>query len=362
MPDYTHPSVYIEETGPGPRPIAGVSTTVVAFLGFTESGPPGPTELSSLADFTENFGNCTATGYLSHAIRAFFANGGTRCFVLRVPAEYSSPEELLAPLESLAEVSMVCCPDEYAVPGIAAALVAHCERMRYRIAILGAAPNSEFSDLPSDDLRSSFAAYYAPWVIVSDHASGAELPVHPGGHIAGAIVRNDLERGVWKAPASLALLGVSGLTQQITTAEQTVLNERGINALRYFAGKGYLVWGARTTSQEPEWKYLNVRRYLIYLEKSIDEGTQWAVFENNGPTLWSNVQQAVGDFLFNEWKSGALQGSKPEDAYFVRCDRTTMTQDDIDNGRLICEVGVAALRPAEFIIFRISQFTAASCA
>jgi phage tail sheath protein FI len=362
MPDYKAPGIYIEDRGQGPRPIEGVSTTVVAFLGFAERGPLTPIQINSLTEFTENFGGSAQIGNLTHAIRAFFANGGTRCFVLRVPTECASPAEVLALLDGLDEVSMVCCPDEYSIPGMAGALVVHCERMRYRIAVLGAPPDSNFSDLRPDDLKSAFGAYYAPWITVTDPASGAELPVHPGGHVAGAIVRNDLERGVWKAPANLALLGAVGLTQQITDAQQAVLNQRGINALRYFPGKGYLIWGARTTSQDPEWKYVNVRRYLIYLEKSIDQGTQWVVFENNGPALWSSVQQTISDFLFNEWDAGALQGTKPDDAYFVRCDRTTMTQDDIDNGRLVCLVGVAVLKPAEFVIFRIGQWTAnANC-
>ena len=126
----------------------------------------------------------------------------------------------------------------------------------------------------------------------------------------------------------------------------------GVNTLRNFPGRGSLVWGARTTSQDPDWKYVNIRRYLIYLEHSIDNGTQWAVFEPNGEQLWGAVRRSVSDFLFNEWKSGALQGSRQTEAFFVRCDRSTMTQNDLDNGRLIMEIGVAALRPAEFVIFR----------
>jgi phage tail sheath protein FI len=358
MPDYTYPGVYIEETGPGPRPIVGVSTTVPAFLGFAECGPLTPREVNSFTEFTQIFGGVVGGGYLAYTMRGFFDNGGTRCFVLRVPAECSSPDELLAALEDLDEVSMVCCPDEHSIPGLAAALVEHCERLRYRIAVLGSPPSGDFSDLPSDDVKSSFVAYYAPWVKVTDPACGAEMPVHPGGHIAGAIVRNDLERGVWKAPANLSLLGIAGLTQQITDAEQAILNQHGINCLRFLPGRGNLIWGARTTSEDPEWKYINVRRYLIYLEKSIDDGTQWVIFENNGETLWSNVKRSVEDFLFDEWKVGGFVGSKPEDAYFVRCDRTTMTQDDIDNGRLVCLIGVAPVRPAEFIIFRIGQRTA----
>jgi len=140
--------------------------------------------------------------------------------------------------------------------------------------------------------------------------------------------------------------------------QQELLNPLGVNCLRFFAGRGYRVWGARTASSDPEWKYVNVRRYFNYLEASIDRGTQWAVFEPNGPQLWANVRRTIEDFLLNEWMSGALLGDKPEKAYFVRCDRSTMTQNDLDNGRLICLIGVAPLRPAEFVIFRIGQWTA----
>jgi hypothetical protein len=144
----------------------------------------------------------------------------------------------------------------------------------------------------------------------------------------------------------------------INFAQQEVLNPLGVNCLRYFPGRGYRVWGGRTASSDPEWKYVNVRRYFIYLEASIDQGTQWAVFEPNGEALWANVRETVTAFLYNEWISGALLGSTPQEAFFVRCDRSTMTQADLDNGRLICLVGVAALKPAEFVIFRIGQKTA----
>jgi Bacteriophage tail sheath protein len=137
-----------------------------------------------------------------------------------------------------------------------------------------------------------------------------------------------------------------------------VLNPENINVLRYLDGRGNRVWGARTITSDPEWKYVNVRRYFLFLERSIDRGTQWCVFENNGPLLWANVRRTIEDFLFNEFKSGHLLGTKPEEAYFVRCDRTTMTQNDLDNGRLVCLIGVSPLRPAEFVIFRIGQKTA----
>jgi hypothetical protein len=150
----------------------------------------------------------------------------------------------------------------------------------------------------------------------------------------------------------------TGFEFLLNKAQQDVLNPEGVNCFRFFEGRGYRLWGGRTVSSDPEWKYVNVRRYFLFLERSIELGTQWVVFENNGPSLWANVRRTIEDFLFNEWKSDHLLGEKPEDAFFVRCDRSTMTQNDLDNGRLICLIGVAPLRPAEFVIFRIGQFTA----
>jgi uncharacterized protein len=154
------------------------------------------------------------------------------------------------------------------------------------------------------------------------------------------------------------VLGALRFAQEINQRQQEVLNPLGINCLRYFFGRGNRVWGARTVSSDPNWKYVNVRRYFNYLERSIDRSTQWAVFEPNGERLWASIRGTVADFLFNEWRTGALLGTTPEEAYFVRCDRSTMTQNDLDNGRLICEIGVAVLKPAEFVIFRIGQKTA----
>lgn len=161
-----------------------------------------------------------------------------------------------------------------------------------------------------------------------------------------------------QSPANEVVRSAVGFERTITTADQEMLNPAGVNCLRYFAGRGYRVWGARTASSDPEWKYVNVRRYFIYLEHSIDRGTQWAVFEPNDEPLWANVRRTITDFLHQEWTRGALLGQKPEEAFFVRCDRTTMTQDDLDHGRLVCLIGVAAIKPAEFIIFRIGQWTA----
>ena len=243
---------------------------------------------------------------------------------------------------------------------ITQALITHCERMQYRIAVLDSANGQAIEDVRAvrAQMDSSHAALYYPWVRVMDPVTDREIDLPPSGFVAGIYARNDIERGVHKAPADEVVSGAIGLEIMLNKAQQDLLNPEGINVLRWFEGRGYRVWGARTVSSDPKWKYVNVRRYFAYLERSIERGTQWAVFEPNGDALWANIRRMVEDFLYNEWKSGGLLGEKPEQAFFVRCDRSTMTQDDLDNGRLICLVGVAPLRPAEFVIFRIGQWTA----
>jgi hypothetical protein len=245
-------------------------------------------------------------------------------------------------------------------------LIIHVSQQRaYRVAILETPPNQLASDNENvrGQIDSSYAALYAPWVVTdnplarSGTAIPAEITVPPSGFIAGIYARSDEQNGVSKAPANAVVLGASRFERNISFAEQGVLNPLGINCLRYFPNRGYLVWGARTAASDSEFMYVNVRRYLIYLEHSIDNSTQWAVFENNGPPLWARVKEAIDSFLYNEWKEGSLLGDSAAQAYFVRCDRTTMTQNDLDNGRMICLIGVALLKPAEFVIFRIGQMT-----
>ncbi|MBL8489199.1 MAG: phage tail sheath family protein, partial [Rhodocyclaceae bacterium] len=185
--------------------------------------------------------------------------------------------------------------------------------------------------------------------------TGARIPLPPSGFVAGLHARSDIERGVHKAPADEPLRTAAGFETAIDKARQEILNPEGINCFRSFPGRGNRLWGARTASSDPEWKYVNVRRYFLYLEHSIDRGTQWAVFEPNGETLWAGLRAAIGDFLYGEWRSGGLPGATPEDAFFVRCDRSTMTETDLDEGRLVCLIGCAVVRPAEFVIFRIHQ-------
>lgn len=278
----------------------------------------------------------------------------------------------LCALGEIDDIAIVAAPDtgEMDNPESAAReLVDHAERMRYRIAIVDGPRESSLSLIR--EFRGKFdstrAALYHPWVMVLDPLQPAtqgapppQIPLPPSGFVAGIYARSDVQRGVWKAPANEVVRGLTRFEANINAGRQEVLNPEGINALRFFEGRGHRVWGARTMSSDPEWKYVNVRRLFVYLEHSIDKSTQWAVFEPNGDRLWANVRQTIEDFLLTEWKNGALLGAKPEDAFFVRCDRTTMTQNDLDNGRLICLIGVAPVRPAEFVIFRIGQWTADS--
>lgn len=239
-------------------------------------------------------------------------------------------------------------------------LIAHAERMRYRIAVLDSAQGQTISDVRNmrAKIDSKHAALYYPWVKIVDPITRLEADFPPSGFVAGIYARNDVERGVWKAPANEVVRLATGFESNVSKAQQEVLNPEGINCFRFFEGRGNRLWGARTISSDPEWKYVNVRRYFAYLERTIEKGTQWAVFEPNGDQLWANVRRTIEDFLLNEWQSGALLGSKPEQAYFVRCDRSTMSQNDLDNGRLICQVGVAPIKPAEFVVFRVGQWTA----
>jgi phage tail sheath protein FI len=243
---------------------------------------------------------------------------------------------------------------------IIGALISHASRMRYRIAVLDAGDDLSISEVRSmrAKLDSTYAALYYPWIRVLDPVTNTELNLPPSGFVAGIYARNDTNRAVYKAPANEVVNGAIGFEKLLNKAQQEVLNPEGINCFRFFEGRGFRLWGARTISSDPEWKYVNLRRYFAYLEHSIDKGTQWAVFEPNGELLWGNVRRTIEDFLLNEWQNGALLGDKPEKAYFVKCDRSTMTQNDLDNGRLVCLIGVAPLRPAEFVIFRIGQWTA----
>ena len=294
---------------------------------------------------------------------------------LPTPSDYEGAARLdstertgLASFEDLEDISIVAAPgamfgyndDADRADQINQSLISHCERMRYRIAVLDSGNGQTISQIRAMRARidSKHAAIYYPWVVAIDPQSQRETALPPSGFVAGIYARNDRLRAVYKAPANEVVTGALGFETMLNRSQQEVLNPEGINCFRFFEGRGNRLWGARTVSSDPEWKYVNLRRYFAYLERSIDVGTQWAVFEPNGEMLWANVRRTIEDFLFNECQMGALLGDKPEKAFFVRCDRSTMTQNDLDNGRLVCLIGVAALRPAEFVIFRIGQWTA----
>ncbi|WP_406631325.1 phage tail sheath family protein [Amycolatopsis sp. WGS_07] len=264
-------------------------------------------------------------------------------------------------LEDIDEIA-VC-----AVPGVwsgtvESALVTHCELLKDRFAILDPQDGLDIEGIQAfrEPFDTKYAALYYPWLVTRDPSTNQDVQVPPSGHLAGIYARVDAERGVHKAPANVVLRGVKltdGLAQDVTKRQQDVLNPKGINALRFFPGLGQRVWGARTLSSDSSWKYINVRRLFLFLEESIDEGTQWVVFEPNDEALWALVRQTVTNFLTTVWRSGALAGTTAAEAFFVACDRSTMTEDDLANGRLVCVVGVAPVYPAEFVIFRIQQKT-----
>lgn len=268
-------------------------------------------------------------------------------------------------IEAFADIDQVSI---IAAPGntdanVQLALVGHCEKLKDRFAVLDIPENTQKVSEAQAHRKifdSSYAALYHPWLKVYDPLEKREIFIPPAGSVIGIYSRSDQERGVHKAPANEAVRGTVALKYQLTTGEQDILNPEGVNLIRAFPGRGIRVWGARTCSSNSLWKYVNVRRLFLYLEESIDEGTQWVVFEPNNEKLWGRVKATITEFLTRAWRDGALIGTKAEEAFFVKCDRTTMTQDDIDNGRLICVIGVAPVKPAEFVIFRIAQWSGGS--
>lgn len=383
MPEYLTPGVYVEEVSFRSKPIEGVSTSTAAFIGLARKGPFAvartPKLLTSFVEFERLHGNdqplrgiIPSTNYLAKAVRAFFDEGGKQLYVARVKGDPSAPDNWVQAINaasSLEDISIVAAPGstEFGLDAVQSALINDAE-VRKRFAVLdiprGQSPSQAQAYRSRFDSKS--AAFYFPWVFTTEapvKKGGSKIPVQPlflppSAFVCGIYARTDIERGVVKAPANEVIRSAAGFERDITRTEQDLLNPAGINCLRFFPGKGNLVWGARTAWSDPEWKYVNVRRYLSYLERSIDRGTQWAVFEPNGERLWQAIQKVISDFLFNEWRGGALLGVKPDQAYFVRCDRSTMTQGDIDSGRMICQVGVAMLKPSEFVVFRIGQRTA----
>ncbi len=323
--------------------------------------------ISSLVRLSKKTGDSGAVPTDPAAITSLSGGGdGTGAITLvdyeRTDTNQPGNRKGLTGFGEIDDISIVYAPNTQTVAGLVGSLITHCETLMDRFAIIDATQGS--ANVSSIDPRSAndtkYAAFYYPWIKVIDPEAGLLRLVPPGGHVAGIYARGDTERGVHKAPANEVVRGAADLEFQITKGEQDVLNPRGVNVIRAFPGRGIRVWGARTLSSDTLWKYINVRRLFLYVEESIEEGTQWVVFEPNDEKLWGRVKATITEFLTRVWRDGALMGTKAEEAFFVKCDRTTMTQDDIDNGRLICIIGIAPVKPAEFVIFRIAQFPGGS--
>lgn len=276
-------------------------------------------------------------------------------------------------LEAIDDITMVVVPDlmstapgetldKAMVKAVQTAMIAHCEKMGDRVAILDCPPDmlpTEVNEWRMDTtgFDSSYAAMYYPWIEVNDPATNKPALIPPSGFVAGVWSRNDNTRGVHKAPANEVVRGATGLAYNVTSGEQAILNPNGVNCIRAFPGMGIRIWGARTLSSNPAWRYISIRRLFNYIEKSIERGTQWVVFEPNEPRLWGQVRRDVSAFLTMVWRDGALFGSSPTDAFYVKCDSETNPPESRDMGRLIIEIGVSPVKPAEFVIFRISQWS-----
>jgi len=414
MPTYMAPDIYIEEVSGGARPIQAVGTSTAGFVGEA----PDPTQhvneaiaINNWSQFLRNFvAEDSKSTPLSHAVYGFFQNGGSRCFVVNVGkggaiAGGGRTRVGLEILEQVDEVAIVAAPG-YIDPASYEAVLAHCEKLLDRVGILdapgdvddisrltqvatakattpkgkttpaatgsadaasGTTPPAGAAVSGNGGLRprqsdGGYAAFYFPWITVRDPLSPADLVnVAPSGHMAGIWARTDALRGVHKAPANEPIRGALDLTYLLTRDEQGILNQSGVNCIRLFNREGIRVWGARTIADgSSEWRYLNVRRLFNMIEESVGTSTRWIVFEPNDRTLWKSIRRDISAFLTRLWRDGALMGRTPQEAFFVKCDEETNPPDSIDAGMVITIIGIAPVKPAEFIVFRISQYAGGS--
>jgi phage tail sheath protein FI len=423
MPQYLSPGVYVEEVPSAVKAIAGVSTSTPGFIGVIPdkihlvakdpneaptADNPTPTKyvdftlgaatktpklITNWTQFTKLFGDLVGdetmaattdanpavdAGHsnLAHAVYGFFNNGGSSCFVVRI-ASATDLGDALDAFATIDEIALVAMPGNTDAAA-RDAIITHCEKVGDRFAILDGPPSiddlTKLKTNPADSpagvapKNTNFAAWYFPWIKIFDPGTKMLAPsgdgliaVPPSGHLAGIYARVDIERGVHKAPANEAVRGALDVTQPLAKADQDQLNPKGVNCIRVLNGNIY-AWGARTVGGDAnaDLKYINVRRTLLFLRESIDEGTQWVVFEPNTPALWQKITRNVTAFLTNVWRSGALFGTTQQEAFYVKCDAETNPPELRELGQVVTEIGVAIVRPAEFVIFRISQFTAPS--
>jgi uncharacterized protein len=405
MPIYTAPDVYVEEVAGGAKPIEMVGTSTAGFVGVlpnVEAPRNEPIAINNWAEFVRRCaGGDSPSTPLANAVFGFFQNGGSRCYVVGVepnaPIGGGGRERTgLAVLEQVDEVAIVAAPG-YTDAASYDSLLSHCENLGDRVAILdtpeevrdlsrltetavvtigrrGAEAREEEEGgaggertireeqggLAPRDSDGGYGACYFPWLTVRDALTPSQLlNVPPSGHIAGIWARTDATRGVHKAPANELVRGSLNVTYALTRAEQGELNQAGINCIRIFAREGIRVWGARTVARtNPEWRYLNVRRLFNMIKESIGNSTRWVVFEPNDYTLWKSIRRDVAAFLTRLWREGALMGRTPEEAFFVKCDEETNPPEVTDAGMVVTLIGIAPVKPAEFIVFRVSQYQA----
>jgi phage tail sheath protein FI len=385
MPPPLTPGIYVKEVATGPRPIGAVGTSTAAFIGITPDPKASLNEAVPCNNWTEFQARFCADAAkstdLALAVFGYFMNGGGRCFVLNVGSDKASlvgdavKRSGLYAFDAIDEIAIVVAPG-YTGAADYDAILTHCERCEDRVAILDAPADAGVEALKTvasegangdsgqkkgarpRDSDGGYGAVYFPHIIVRDPLGKGETVVAPpSGHIAGIYARTDAQRGVHKAPANEAIRGATGLTYRLSRDEQGQLNSAGVDCIRFFADSGIRVWGARTLAPAAsEWRYVNVRRLFNMIKESIAEGTKWTVFEPNDATLWGGVIRDVSAFLTTLWREGALFGATPAEAFFVKCDAENNPPESRDQGQLIVDIGIAPVKPAEFVTFRIGQW------
>ena len=380
---YKSPGVHIESAGDRYIPLERVETGITAFLGATAAGPRHePTRVGSFEQYEKVFG--ASDDYMTHGVRGFFDNGGRTAYVVNVapqggldpaPDDYigqqgTKPRGLQA-LERIEDADLLVAPDlmfqyrrsvafqdEGTILAVQRAMIDHCEKLHDRFCLLDPLPGHGLDQALQwrRQFDSSHASFYFPFIKIR---RGEEVlsPIPPSGHIAGMIARNDKLEGVHRAPANQPLEGLVDIAQRVRKRERDHAFDNRVNTLIPFIGRGIRIWGARTLSSDPAFVQINVRRLFILVRKSIEKYAQWVVFEPNEPTLWKKIARTVEVFLGDLWKEGALVGAAQDEAYYVKCDEETNPPEARDAGELVCEIGIAPVKPAEFIVVRIHQFT-----
>jgi len=384
MPNlYKSPGVHVESAGDRYIALEKVETGVTALLGVCAQGPrQEPVRIGSYSQYEKVFGG--DDGIMALSVRGFFDNGGRTAYIINVEPEGgldATPDDFIGQqgvksrglriLENIDDVDLIAAPDlmnQYKksigfpepqhVLAVQRAIIEHCEKMHDRFALLDSLPDMSIDDALEwrGHFDTSHAAFYYPWVKVR---VGNEIapPVPATGFIAGLYARADLTEGVHRAPANIPIEGIVDVSRHLKKRERDHMFDHRVNTLNAFPARGLRIWGARTLSSDQSFKHINVRRLFILIRKSIEKYAQWVVFEPNEPSLWKRLTRSIDSFLNDMWTQGALVGGTKEEAYYVKCDEETNPPEARDVGQLLCEIGISPVRPAEYIIVRITQFT-----